>query len=128
MFLLFVLHKHQGFIMIQDIKPGSQSMSPSLIILGQSIVYAEVVAKQTGPNRRNNRFSAPSDECLRTYPEKVARITNADNILIRDLTSFLTRFCWFLSYNLFWLLQTGSCRVGRSKLKPVRVSTRRPRL
>ena len=43
--------------MIQDIKPGSQSMSPSLIILGQSIVYAEVVAKQTGPNRRNNRFS-----------------------------------------------------------------------
>ena len=39
------------------IKPGSQSTSPSLIILGQSIVYAEVVAKQTGPNRRNNRFS-----------------------------------------------------------------------
>ena len=64
LFLLFVLHKHQGFIMIQDIKPGSQSTSPSLIILGQSIVYAEVVAKQTGPNRRNNRFSAPSDECL----------------------------------------------------------------
>ena len=51
--------------MIQDIKPGYQSTIPSLIILGQSIVYAEVVAKQTGPNRRNNRFSAPSDECLR---------------------------------------------------------------
>lgn len=34
--------------MIQNIKPGSQSTSPSLIILGQSIVYAEVVAKQTG--------------------------------------------------------------------------------
>ena len=50
--------------MIQDIKPGSQSTSPSLIILGQSIVYAEVVAKQTGPNRRNNTFSSPSDECL----------------------------------------------------------------
>ena len=44
LFLVFVLHKHQGFIMIQDIKPGSQSTSPSLIILGQSIVYAEVVA------------------------------------------------------------------------------------
>ena len=71
LFLLFVLHKHQGFIMIQDIKPGSQSTSPSLIILGQSIVYAEVVAKQTGPNRRNNRFSAPSDECLSVYPLKL---------------------------------------------------------
>ena len=51
LFLLFVLHKQQGFIMIQDIKPGSQSTSPYLIILGQSNVYAEIVAKQTGPNR-----------------------------------------------------------------------------
>ena len=57
--------------MIQDIKPGSQSTSPSLIILGQSIVYAEVVAKQTGPNRRNDRFSAPSDECLRVVRSSI---------------------------------------------------------
>ena len=51
LFLLFVLHKHQGFIMIQDIKPGSQSTSPSLIILGQSIVYAKLLQNkqdQTG--------------------------------------------------------------------------------
>ena len=50
--------------MIQDIKPGSQSLSPSLIILGQSVAYPEVVAKQTGTNRRNNRFSAPFAETL----------------------------------------------------------------
>ena len=29
------------------------------------IVYAKIVAKQTGPNGRNNRFSTPSDECHR---------------------------------------------------------------
>ena len=49
--------------MIQDTKPGSQSMSPSLIILGQSVVYAEVVAKQTGPNRRNEVYKYQQRLC-----------------------------------------------------------------
>ena len=49
LFLLFVFALTPRLITIQDIKPGSQSMSPSLIILCQSIVYPEVVAKQTGP-------------------------------------------------------------------------------
>ena len=89
--------------MIQDIKPGSQSTSPSLIILGQSIVYAEIVAKQTGPNRRNNRFSAPSDECLSKRvqgsqrPNSIGNKILIDNVYCNFLKGFFHDFISLLN-------------------------------